>query len=236
MALTNSVIETSSGDLLRAGYEDFINSVGYDSGTESFRTDLPAELQGLTRGARGNANKLRWNGSAWVEVTNTDQNFDNDAILRGDISVLFDTITQGNVVLKAQSDGTLAAFQMYEQVVAQSGTITNSSTTPAAALTLTTPADLDDGTYIISISFKWSYGATNNRQIFQIVADSVNQGHDFGHEPTDTANVYTEFVEIELTFTGGDGESIDIEFTHANESGVQENEIFDACITMKTKL
>jgi len=62
----NAVIETSSGDLLRAGFADFENDGSFDSGTESYRTDCPHP--GLIKGQSGESNMHRWNGSAWVEV------------------------------------------------------------------------------------------------------------------------------------------------------------------------
>lgn len=62
----NGVYETSSGDLLRAGFSDFENDGAFDAGTESYRTDVPSPALARREGAAGNMH--RWNGSAWVEV------------------------------------------------------------------------------------------------------------------------------------------------------------------------
>lgn len=68
MAMTmNGVIETTTGDLLRAGVNvDFVNDGSFDAGTETIRTDVP--MPPKRKGQRGVANKHRWNGSAWAEV------------------------------------------------------------------------------------------------------------------------------------------------------------------------
>jgi hypothetical protein len=62
----NGVIETSTGDLLRAGFCDFQNDGSFDSATQSYRTDVP--VPALARGHVGETQMHRWNGSAWVEV------------------------------------------------------------------------------------------------------------------------------------------------------------------------
>lgn len=59
------VIETSSGDLLRAGYCDFEND-GKLSGSETSRTDVPHPPH--IRGGEGLAQMHRWDGAAWVLV------------------------------------------------------------------------------------------------------------------------------------------------------------------------
>ncbi len=59
----NGVIETASGDLLRAGFSTFVAGEG-----ESLRSDVPQPAK--VRGDTDEANMHRWNGSAWVEVTN----------------------------------------------------------------------------------------------------------------------------------------------------------------------
>ena len=63
----NGVIITSTGDLLRAGFSDFQNDGTFDSGTESYRTDVP--MGAKTKGNPDNADFHRWNGSAWVLIT-----------------------------------------------------------------------------------------------------------------------------------------------------------------------
>jgi len=35
------IIETSSGNLIRCGFTDFENDGSFDSGTETFKTDVP---------------------------------------------------------------------------------------------------------------------------------------------------------------------------------------------------
>ena len=67
MPLHRGVIETSTGDLLRAGYCDFVNDGSFNSGTETQRTDAPHPAK--ARGDERYANMHRWNGSAWIEVT-----------------------------------------------------------------------------------------------------------------------------------------------------------------------
>ena len=62
----NGVIETATGDLLRAGYCDFTTDGSFDSGTETERTDVPHPSK--VRGQEDYANMHRWNGTAWVEV------------------------------------------------------------------------------------------------------------------------------------------------------------------------
>ena len=60
------VIETSSGDLLRAGYCDFENDGSFDSGSETIRSDAPEPAK--VRGDSDESQMHRWNGSAWVLV------------------------------------------------------------------------------------------------------------------------------------------------------------------------
>jgi len=63
----NGVIETSSGDLLRAGYSDFLNDGSFDSGTETYKTDVP--IPAKVKYQSGETQMNRWNGSAWVLVS-----------------------------------------------------------------------------------------------------------------------------------------------------------------------
>lgn len=65
MATQNGVIETATGDLLRAGSSDFENDGSFDAGTETYKTDVPVPAK-IKFG--DDANMHRWNGSAWVEV------------------------------------------------------------------------------------------------------------------------------------------------------------------------
>ena len=66
MAILNGVIETSTGDLLRAGFSDFENDGSFDGGTETFRTDVPFPAK--IRGDQDNSVMQRWTGSEWIEV------------------------------------------------------------------------------------------------------------------------------------------------------------------------
>lgn len=62
----NGVYETATGDLLRAGFTDFVNDGSFDSGTETNRSDLP--FPGKAKGSIHHDKMHRWNGSAWIEV------------------------------------------------------------------------------------------------------------------------------------------------------------------------
>lgn len=66
MATMNGVIITATGDLDRCGYCDFENDGSFDSGTETIKTDIPNNLS-VKHGATFPFH--RWDGSAWVEVT-----------------------------------------------------------------------------------------------------------------------------------------------------------------------
>jgi len=66
MATHNGVIETATGDLLRAGYCIFDDDGSFDGANETERTDCPHPPK-----VRGDVNETqmdRWNGTAWVEV------------------------------------------------------------------------------------------------------------------------------------------------------------------------
>ena len=63
----NGVHETATGDLLRAGFCDFLNDGSFDAATETYRTDVPEPAK--VRYHTGLATMHRWNGSAWVEIT-----------------------------------------------------------------------------------------------------------------------------------------------------------------------
>ena len=61
------VIETATGDLLRAGFCDCFETDGsFNAGTETCRSDVP--FPSKIKGDPDEANMHRWNGSAWVEV------------------------------------------------------------------------------------------------------------------------------------------------------------------------
>ncbi len=60
------VIETSSGDLLRAGYCDFENDGSFNADTETQREDVPHPSK--VRGDADETKMNRWNGSIWIEV------------------------------------------------------------------------------------------------------------------------------------------------------------------------
>ena len=62
----NGVIETATGDLLRAGFCDFENDGQFSAGTETYRTDVPHPAK--VKGDASETNMHRWTGSAWTEV------------------------------------------------------------------------------------------------------------------------------------------------------------------------
>lgn len=64
MATHNGIIETSTGDLLRAGFVNFTAGAG-----ETLRTDVP--IPAKVRDNEDFDKFHRWNGSTWEEVSNT---------------------------------------------------------------------------------------------------------------------------------------------------------------------
>lgn len=62
MATQNGIYETSSGDLLRAGFSTLVAGAG-----ETLRTDVPSPAK--IRWSKKFAKFHRWNSSAWVEIT-----------------------------------------------------------------------------------------------------------------------------------------------------------------------
>ena len=62
----NGVIETATGDLLRAGFCDFATDGSFNPGTETIRTDVPRPAMIRRSGAPGD--HRRWDGGAWVLV------------------------------------------------------------------------------------------------------------------------------------------------------------------------
>ena len=62
----NGVIETATGDLLRAGYCDFENDGSFNPATETLRIDVPDPAK--VRGNIYHATMYRLDGAAWVEV------------------------------------------------------------------------------------------------------------------------------------------------------------------------
>jgi hypothetical protein len=63
----NGVIQKSTGNLIRAGFCDFENDGSFDASTEAQRTDVP--FPGKVRGEKDETQMHRWNGSAWVLVS-----------------------------------------------------------------------------------------------------------------------------------------------------------------------
>ncbi len=63
---TNGVIDTSTGDLLRAGFCDWSADGIFDSGTETYVTNVPCPP--YVKGKTDLVNYHQWSGSAWVEV------------------------------------------------------------------------------------------------------------------------------------------------------------------------
>jgi hypothetical protein len=61
----HGVIETATGNLLRAGYVDFENDGGFNAVTEAYRTDVPEDAQIRSLQYRAFS---RWTGSAWETV------------------------------------------------------------------------------------------------------------------------------------------------------------------------
>ena len=62
----NAIIQTTTGDLLRAGFCDFTNDGSFDGATETERADVPYPVK--VKGAEGETEMHRWNGSAWILV------------------------------------------------------------------------------------------------------------------------------------------------------------------------
>ena len=67
--MPNGVIETSSGDLLRMGYCDFLNDGSFDAVTETHKTDVPEGS--IAR--KKHVSFTNWNGSAWITKTSLSQ-------------------------------------------------------------------------------------------------------------------------------------------------------------------
>ena len=66
MVVTNGVIETATGDLLRAGYCDFVTDGSLNVGTETVKTDVPCLPK--AKGKNGLTAMHRWTGTEWIEV------------------------------------------------------------------------------------------------------------------------------------------------------------------------
>lgn len=66
--MPNGVIETSTGDLLRAGYCDFANDGGFDAATETLKTGVP-HPSATKKSPRADGTWDRWNGTAWVSAS-----------------------------------------------------------------------------------------------------------------------------------------------------------------------
>jgi len=64
----NGVIETATGDLIRKGFSDFENDGTFNSGTETYKTDIPDAA--LIKKVYG-GDFTRWNGSNYVTISRT---------------------------------------------------------------------------------------------------------------------------------------------------------------------
>ena len=66
----NGVIETSTGNLLRAGFCDFENDGTFDSGTETYKTGVvcPSKIKKDFDSGK-NTDYHHWSGSEWEENT-----------------------------------------------------------------------------------------------------------------------------------------------------------------------
>ncbi len=62
----NGVIETVTGDLLRAGYCTFTTDGSFDESTETERTDVPFPCK--VKDDEFEIYYHRWTGTEWVEV------------------------------------------------------------------------------------------------------------------------------------------------------------------------
>lgn len=63
----NGVIETATGNLLRAGFGD-MNDSAFDAGTESIRNDVPEPP--MVKYQLGNTLMHQWDGVNWITVAN----------------------------------------------------------------------------------------------------------------------------------------------------------------------
>jgi len=62
----NGVIETSTGNLKRSGFCNFLNDGSFDSGSETIRTDI--SLDSKVFDGEEESQYSRWNGSDWVLI------------------------------------------------------------------------------------------------------------------------------------------------------------------------
>ena len=67
--MPSGVIETTTGDLLRWGYCNFLNDGSFDAVTETHKTDVPEGS--IAR--KQNVSFTNWNGSVWVTKTSLSQ-------------------------------------------------------------------------------------------------------------------------------------------------------------------
>lgn len=63
----NGVILIASGNLIRAGFSDFLNDGSFDPATDSYRTDVPEPPLVYRAGTAGQFH--RWDGDEWVLVS-----------------------------------------------------------------------------------------------------------------------------------------------------------------------
>ncbi len=65
----NGVTETATGDLIRAGFSDFLNDGSFDGATQTYRTDVPVPAK--VRGGEDETMMHRSagaDGTLWTEV------------------------------------------------------------------------------------------------------------------------------------------------------------------------
>lgn len=65
----NGVVETATGDLLRAGFCNFKDDGSFDAASETYRTDVPFPAK--TKGSEDHSDMHRSagpDGTAWTEV------------------------------------------------------------------------------------------------------------------------------------------------------------------------
>lgn len=62
----NGVIDTATGDLLRAGFCDFTLDGSFNPGTETYRTDVP--FPSKVKGSEYELEFHQWDGLDWILV------------------------------------------------------------------------------------------------------------------------------------------------------------------------
>ena len=228
MATYYSVIETSTGDLLKVGYCNFTSDGWFNAGIHTQRTDSP--FPGKVRGDLSNAQMHRWNGASWALVANVYPEYDSTAFnelspmtTKGDLLVRNATVTTrlpvGTNGQRLQADSTQASGLIWTTPTnANFGTefqsassLTESSTTSITfvqKLKLTTTV-LPAGNYMICANIAAKSNANNKTTEVQIQID-------------DTTVIYTmqarndQYMQVGLfgrvqAFTAG-SHTIDIDY------------------------